>query len=174
LKEKEFRQIIDREKHKQDARQIFHKQIELLVDLVNYGSNLMVRAYDSSKKKLEDVIVIGVLLKQVISMMDATEILASHGSPQPAFLQARSAFEASIYIDWILKSEAEKKAKYYYVSNLRNVRLWTLRYLKGTQENNAFSQSISDLINYMEPSNITEKDEVSAPLYLINHGAILD
>lgn len=162
MKEKEFKQIIDREKNKKEARQTFSKQIEVIVDLVNYGSNLLVRAYDSSKRKLEDAIVIGVLLKQVISMVDATEILASHGAPQMAYLQARSALEASLYIDWILKSESGEKAKYYYVSNLRNIRLWTLRYLKGTQENIDFLQDISDLIKYMEPSIITKEDEGEA------------
>ena len=127
MKEKEFKQIIDREKHKKDARQIFSKQIDLLVDLVNYGSNLIIRAYDSSKKKLEDAIVIGVLLKQVVAMIDATEILLCHGSPQSADIQLRSALEASLYIDWMLKSELQKKAKYYYISNLRNMKLWALK-----------------------------------------------
>lgn len=162
MQEKEFKQIIDREKHKKDARQIFSKQIDLLVDLVNYGSNLIIRAYDSSKKKLEDAIVIGVLLKQVVAMIDATEILLCHGSPQSADIQVRSALEASLYIDWMLKSELEKKAKYYYVSNLRNMRLWALRYLKGTEENQLFLQSVLDLIKYMEPSNVTEEDEDEA------------
>ena len=93
MKEKEFKRIIDREKHRREATQVFSKQIEVIVDLVNYGSNLLVRSYDSSKKRLEDSIVIGVLLKQVISMVDAIETLASSGSPQIGHLQfARSSF----------------------------------------------------------------------------------
>ena len=140
MREKELKLIIDRGKNKEEARRIFSKKIEVIVDLVNYGSNLVVRAYDSSKRKLEDAIVIGVLLKQVISMVDAAEILASQGAPNPAYLQARSAFEASLYIDWILLNESEKKAAYYYVSNLRNIKLWTLRYLPGTQENVYFQK----------------------------------
>ena len=162
MKEKEFKLIIDREKHKIEARQTFSEQIEVIVDLVNYGSNLIVRAYDSSKKQLEDVIVLGVLLKHIVSMADSIEILASHGATQAAYLQVRSAFEASLYIDWILKSESEKKAKYYYVSNLRNIRLWTLRYLKGTQENIYFSEVIADLKKYTEPSVINKEDEEEA------------
>jgi hypothetical protein len=134
MKEKEFKLILDREKHEADVRQHFSKHVELLIDLANYGSNLIPRAYDSSGKKLEDIVVIGILLKQVVSMIDAVEVLISKGAVGPAMLQARAAFEASLYIDWILKWEPEKKAKYYYVSNLRNQRLWVLRFKTGTQE----------------------------------------
>ena len=162
MREKELKLIIDREKSKEAAKRIFSKQIEVIVDLVNYGSNLVVRAYESSKKKLEDAIVIGVLLKQVISMVDAAEILASQGAPQPAYLQGRSAFETSLYIEWILLSESEKKAKYYYVSNLRNIRLWTLRYLPGTQENVYFSKMMSGLEEYMKPRLVTKEEEKEA------------
>lgn len=173
MREKELKLIIDREKNKEEARRIFSKQIEVIVDLVNYGSNLVVRAYDSSARKLEDIIVIGVLLKQVISMVDAAEILASQGAPRPAYLQVRSAFEASLYIDWILLSESEKKAKYYYVSNLRNIRLWTLRYLPGTQENVYFSKLISDLEGYIEPKLVTEEEKKEAKHQVVEIDRIL-
>ncbi len=162
MREKELKLIIDREKNKEEAKRIFSKQIEVIVDLVNFGSNLVVRAYDSSKKKMEDAIVIGVLLKQVISMVDAAEILASQGATRPAYLQARSALEASMYIDWILLSESEKKAEYYYVSNLRTIRLWTLRYLEGTEENTYFSKVMSDLKEYMEPRIVKEEEAKEA------------
>ncbi len=158
MREKELKSIIDREKHKGDARQVFSKQIDLLVDLVNYGSNLIVRAYDSSAKKLKDMIVIIVLLKQVVLMVDAIEILVSNGSGEVGKLQVRTAFEASLFIDWILKEESEKKAKYYYISNLRKQKLWTLRYIKGTTENELFLKSISDLLEYMEPGTTYDED----------------
>ena len=79
MKEKEFKSIIDRERHEKDAKQYLSKNINFLTDLVNYGSNLIPRAYDSSNKRLEDIIVIAVLLKQVISMIDAIEVLISKG-----------------------------------------------------------------------------------------------
>lgn len=148
MKEKEFTSILDRKKHEADVRQHFAKHIDLLVDLANYGSNLIPRAYDSSAKKLEDVIVVGILLKQVVSMIDAVEVLISKGIVSPANLQARAAFEASLYIDWILKGESSKKAKYYYASNLRSRRLWALRSKTGTQEKEVFSQSFRDIGNY--------------------------
>lgn len=154
MKEKEFKRIIDREKHEGDVKQYFSKHIDLLIDLVNYGSNLIPRSYDSSNKKLEDIIVIGVLLKQVVSMIDAIEILISKGAVGAAHLQARAAYEASLYIDWILKEETEKKVKYYYVSNLRNQRLWALRFIRGTREKETFSETFADLEEYIKHTDL--------------------
>jgi len=149
MMEKEFKLIIDREQHEKDVRQYFSKHIDLLVDLVNYGSNLIPRVYDSSNKKLEDTIVIGVLLRQVISMIDAIEVLVSKAATGAANLQARSAFEASLYIDWMLKGESERKAKYYYVSNLRNRQLWAIRLREGTAEKEAFLAAFKDFEKYI-------------------------
>ena len=75
MKEKELEKLLYREKSGIETSQIFSKQIEALIDMVNYGSNLIARAYDSSNKGLEDIIVIAVLLKQVVSMLDAIEVL---------------------------------------------------------------------------------------------------
>ena len=159
MKEKEFKLILDREKHEADVRQHFSRHVDLLIDLANYGSNLIPRAYDSSAKKLEDIVVIGILLKQVVSMIDAVEVLISKGAVGPASLQARAAFEASLYIDWILKGEPETKAKYYYVSNLRNQRLWVLRFKTGTQEKETFSQSFRDVEKYIKIDDLDRVDE---------------
>jgi hypothetical protein len=148
MRENEFKKLIEREKHKADVQLYFSSQIDVLIDIVNYGTWLIARAYGSSQKKLEDVIVIGVLLKQVVSMIDAVEVLVSNGAVYPAFLQARAAFEASLYIDWILKGEADRKGKYYYVSSLRNERLWALRIIQGTPEYHEFTAEIEDLAHY--------------------------
>jgi hypothetical protein len=159
MKEKEFTLVLDRKKTEADVRQHFAKHIDLLVDLANYGSNLIPRAYDSSAKKLEDIVVVVILLKQVVSMIDAVEVLISKGAVGPANLQARAAFEASLYIDWILKGESRKKAKYYYVSNFRNERLWALRFKTGTQEKELFSQSLRDIENYVDIVDLNRFEE---------------
>jgi len=154
MREKEFKLILNREKHEKDVKQYFPKHIDLLIDLANYGSNLIPRTYGSSSKKLEDVVVIGILLKQVVAMIDSFEILISKGAVSAANLQARSAFEASLYIDWILKGESEKKAKYYYVSNLRNQRLWALRLKPGTPEEEIFSEAFQYLENHLKTTDL--------------------
>jgi hypothetical protein len=88
----------------------FSSQTALLRDLANYGSNLIIRAFDSSPKKMAEVVICGVLLKQVVAMVDAVEVLLSAGCGHAAYLPARAAFEASVYSDWMLFSDGERKA----------------------------------------------------------------
>ena len=118
----------------------FTRQTELLRNLANYGSNLVIRAYESSPKKMADVVVCGVLLKQVVAMVDAAEVLLSAGCVHASFLPARTAFEASIYIDWILKGDSERRATRYIVANFRDERLWAARCIPGTTEEAAFTK----------------------------------
>lgn len=130
--------ILNREEQRAIAKQHLAKQIALLQDLANYGSNLVIRAFDSSPKKMTEVVVCGVLLKQVVSMIDAAEVLLSEGCGHAAFLPARTAFEASVYIDWIFESDSERRATRYIVGNYRDERLWTSRVIPGTLEQAAF------------------------------------
>jgi hypothetical protein len=81
----------------------------------------------------------GVLLKQIVAMLDAVHVLVSVGAVRAAFLPARAAFEASIYLDWMLFSDTEKKALCYMASNYRDERLWANRTIRGTSEEKAFS-----------------------------------
>jgi hypothetical protein len=87
-------------------------------------------------------------------MIDAIEVLISKGAVGAAHLQARAAFEASLYIDWILQKESEKKAKYYYIANLRNQRLWALRLKTGTPEKQIFSEAFRDIQKYIKTDDM--------------------
>lgn len=107
---------------------------DLLRDLANYGSNLIPRAYTSSEKTLGDAILIGALLKQVVAMIDAIEILLCRSAVHAANLQLRAMFEASVYLDWMLAGDRENKAAYYYVHNLLRLRVWGMRVQSGTAE----------------------------------------
>jgi hypothetical protein len=153
--EPEFKPILDRGKHKCDFDKHFSEVEILLKDITNYGSNLIPRCFASSKRNLEDTIIIGTLLKQVVAMVDAAEILISNAALYSSHLQARSGFEASLYIDWILKSDTEKKAKYYYVSNLRQDKLWAHR-MAGTSQDQAKFEPIIEEIGFNLLENADE------------------
>lgn len=137
--------ILNRDEPITHVREHFTPQISLLKNLTNYGSNLIVRAFESSHKGIEDVIVCGVLLKQVVAMLDAIETLLSSACIHPAYIVARSLFEASIYLEWILKDDSDEKAKCFYVSNLRAERTWALRAIKGTPESQVFKTQTEGL-----------------------------
>jgi hypothetical protein len=145
MSEQPHKAILDRDEAAGHAKEHFSAQLKLLQELANYGSNLIIRAYHFSNKRMADVIVCGVLLKQIVAMLDAIEILIGSGATHAAHLPARTAFEASLYLEWILVSDSEKKATYYYVANLREERLWASRTMQGTPESEDFADAIKDL-----------------------------
>lgn len=104
----------------------------MLRDVVVYGSILVPNAFAASPRQMEDIMVVGVLLHQVVTMVDAFEVLLPQAALRASHLQARACLEASWYVDWILKQKSEERAKYYYVSCLRQQREFALSAVKGT------------------------------------------
>jgi hypothetical protein len=128
----------------------------LLRDLANYGSHLIPRAYSSSGKTLGDAVLVGTLLRQLVAMIDAIEILLCRSAVHAATLQLGAMFEASVYIDWMRAGDRENKAAYYYVHNLLRLRLWAMRVQSDTAE----SSSFKDIMNKADlPVDETLRDE---------------
>jgi hypothetical protein len=143
--ENEYEAILDRAKHTQDYKDHFADAEILLKDIVNYGSNLIPRCLATSDRRLKDVIIIGAFLRQVVAMVDGAEIQISNSAVHTSQLQARACFEASICINWLIKSDTDKKAKYFYVSNLRREKLWAQRYLGESPRQAQFDEIVSEL-----------------------------
>lgn len=160
--------ILNREEPRAVAEQHFSKQTELLRDIADYGSNLIVRAFNSSPKKMAEVVVCGVLLKQVVAMADAAEVLLTSGCGHAAFLPARTAFEASIYLDWILAADSERRATRYIVGNYRDERLWAARAIPGTTEEVAFTQIANTLGLDIHANRPTLTSDANAHLADVN------
>jgi len=160
MDECEFTSLIERKKAITQSKKYYHNQITLLIDMVNYASWLIPRARDSSNNSLADDVIIGSLYKHIVSMVDGIEVHLSNGIMLPTWLQARSAFEASVYMDWILIGDSERKAKYYYAANLRKQKLWALRFVHGTKENKIITEMISEseLNGYLDPNDTELKD----------------
>lgn len=123
----------------------YKPQLDMLTDMVNYASNLIIRCYGSSDQQLRDVVVCFVLLKQFAEMLDAVEVLARAGAINAAFVAARAAFEASLYIEWTLVADGEKKATHYVVGNFRAERLWAKRVARGAPEASTFLQEMGEI-----------------------------
>lgn len=137
--------ILDRPEAEKLIKEHFSTQVTLLQEIANYGSNLVIRAFNSSNKSLGDALACGVLLRQVVAMVDAVEMLVASGAVHAAHLPARAAFEASLYLEWMLVSDLDRKAKYYYVSNMRQERLWASRGIHGSSDNQSFSAAMAQL-----------------------------
>jgi hypothetical protein len=149
-RETEYKPLLDRAKSINDAKSTYSKQLTLLNDLVNYGSNLIARVWDSCQKTEADFVVTILLLRHLVTMLDSVEILISYGTSYPAYVGARSAFEVSLYIDWILKSNTKDRAHgyvYFYYHERKRI---VTRYKKGTQQNDEWLKDISDIQESMK------------------------
>lgn len=138
--------------------QHYAPQLELLVQMVNYSSNLIPRAFESSKKQMFDLMVCFGFLKQFASMLDAAEILLRAGAVHASFVPLRVAFEASLYLEWLLVSDGAKKATYYYVGDIRKERIWGLRAQGATLEANFF-KDMGQLSTDLAANRSTLKDD---------------
>ena len=142
--ETQFKDILDREDPPQHVNQYLSESIELLKEVSNYGARLIIRMFSISDRKTKDVVILAILLKHAVAMIDALEILLSQGATIASQLPLRTMFETSLYIDWILKKDTEKRASQYYVWHLRKKKRTNLTIFKGTKENLDF---IKTLIN---------------------------
>jgi hypothetical protein len=137
--------LMDRETPPKKMAEGYTPQLDLLTAMANYASNLIPRAYKDSKQELRDVIVCFSLLKQVAAMIDAVDILMRAGSIYAANVPSRAAYEASLYIEWMLVSDGEKKATHYVVGSIRERRLWAQRVKKGTPESPDFLKDMGQI-----------------------------
>lgn len=130
--------ILDRDQPARDVRKNFAPQLEVLRDVVNYGSNLIVRCYESSQKGLAEAVILGALLKHAVAMVDGVEIHVSNAAVLASHAPLRALYEAHLYLLWILANDTDRRARHYYVWNLRQQRLWAKRSIRGTAEHTAF------------------------------------
>jgi hypothetical protein len=105
--------ILDRESAVKQIQEKFSDEIQLLQEIVDYGTHLVPSAFGSSSRQLQDIIATSVLLKHMVEMLDAFQILIAQSAVQPASLQARSIFESAWYLDFILMEDPERRAQYY-------------------------------------------------------------
>ena len=126
--------ILDRHLFREMIREPFGQQIELLNQLVNYGTNLIPRCYESSGKGIPDAVAIASFLKHGVSALDAISILAKEGASWACVPHLRSLFEIRLYLKWIFKEDFERRATAYFVWEIRRKRYWLRCYLQGTPE----------------------------------------
>ena len=156
MPERPLDKLLDREYAENFISENFSDAQYLLQQLTNYGTILIARCMETSNKGLEDIIVLGTMLKQAVEMLDSVDRLFSVGCINPAFLQLRVIYELHLFIKWILASDTKNKARHYYVWNLLVEIKWHKIIINGTPES-------AELESWFKNHNLWEKyqsDEV--------------
>lgn len=143
------RDILDREASTAEAQEHLGPALDLVREVVDYGSNLLVRCMGGTRGEILDVVAIGVFGKQAVAALDAVEQLSRSGSGLGARVVLRALFEASLYCEWVLAGPDDGRARAYYVANLRRELSWSKKALPGTPEHEQFRHAMGDL--YRDP-----------------------
>jgi len=127
--------LLNRQRPAAEAKQHFSHILTTVEDIVNYGTNLIIRCLKTADVDIVEMVTIGILLKHAVSMLDGMHVLIFNGAVYSSNLQLRSLLEASLYMQWILKDDSTNRAKCFFVGDLRRQLEWNRRYQVGTPEN---------------------------------------
>lgn len=112
----------------------FQPWIDVGESLLRYAADLLLRSMRSNHESIEDLIVIGTVFRQLIVAADGCLVCLKAGAVQAAMLHSRAEFEASLALQWMLEQDKEHWARQFYVSSLRQMKLWSLQQIPGTPE----------------------------------------
>lgn len=126
--------VLNRDRTKADIASYLGPQLSAIRSMVDYGCNLIERAIGAGEGSLGSMIAVGVFLKQVVAMADAVDVLLAEGSVYACHLPARGAFEASLYLDYVLEKDTELRARRFYVADIRDQMAWARKGVPGTTE----------------------------------------
>lgn len=119
----------------------------MLEQLVNYGSNLVPRALASCPATDKHILICGTLLKQVVMMLDAAHVLISRCCCDAAFVPLRAAFEASLYLEWMIADTTDEIASAYQVAQWREQRIWAERVIPSTEEAQEYRRAFASWVD---------------------------
>lgn len=113
--EQPFDALLDREQATKIVQETLQQPLAVLRDMINYGTNLLVRCQSQTVLKQTELVVLNHLFAHGLAMLDAAHEQLSIGCAPSAELQVRSMLEARLSIAFILSAEAEKRARYFRV-----------------------------------------------------------
>jgi hypothetical protein len=157
-----FLPILDREYGTKNAVK-FKAKHELLKEVLDYGTMLVPRAFDSGPKDIKAICLLFVQLRQFLVHLDAVGILSAQGASASLELQLRSMLELLFTIEWILKADTQEKVDHLYVANLRSRRRWQAIGITGSPEANDNAKTAARLKAELPPEAEAEfKREVAS------------
>lgn len=127
-------QLLNRESAILDAQE-FEPTLHVLDEMVNYGTQMIAKLASGEGRTFMEQILICHLLRDFIVNVDATSVLLANGCSDASITQCRSIVERAHQIEWTLKSDAETKMEYLFVSDLRAELHAAKAIQPGTEEN---------------------------------------
>ena len=115
-------------------------QIALGKELIRYGSDLLLRALQSTPADIPNHVVLSVLFRQAIAALDGSMLALEVAAVAGAHMHARAQMEARWGLMLALK-EPTKWGRHLYVTSRREQRALAARLVPGTPEYEAYADS---------------------------------
>lgn len=157
----EFKKLLDRDFARVSARGLVEKANPLLIELVNHASWAFQRCQTGCSGRENEDVAPFVLYRHIIEMVDGVQVLITESCAVAAVPLLRTAFEASLALEYIVIDEAhyaERSLSWLYAYVDRQISVYT-EYDPATPEGTAFKETWDDanLVGY-DPST-DMKDE---------------
>ncbi len=152
-----YKPILDRE-YAAEMVQHFKDILDLLNEVLNYGTFLLPRAYGDSPKDIKADCLVFALFRQFLAHLDGVANLLKVGNCSSSNLQLRSLLEIAHVIEWILTSDTENKVNYFHVANLRRRRQKQSMAIPGTPEAARHMQAASRIALTPEQLNAIKEE----------------
>ena len=107
--------ILDRDISKVLAKDVIECAVPLLTELVNDGTNVFARCLGSSKGERGENEPVLLSYLHIVEMVDAIQVLVAEACYTPAAPLLRSAFEALVAIEYMLKRDYSRRSTAYLV-----------------------------------------------------------
>lgn len=133
--------VLDPAFAKAETERAFGPQIKIAREIVGESVALFQRAFSSSKRDLSDLVVIGVLYRQVVAMFDSAVLNLENGACYAALVPIRAMWEAGLSIEWMLKRGKDQYARQFYVAFVRSQRSWASNLIPGSPEHAALQEA---------------------------------
>jgi hypothetical protein len=111
--------VLDRKYAEESAKTVYGNALDLIKELIDEGTKFQVRALVTSPREIPDVVILGVLFRRSLQLLDSIEVLLRAGQAFGARIMLRALLEASWGIEWMLKANTERRAKQFYVLDIR-------------------------------------------------------
>lgn len=98
--------ILYRELSLVDGKELIDIASPLLQELVNFGTNALVRCLSSASGGIDEDLAPFALFRHIIEMTDGIEVLLSQSCSVPAIPALRSSFEALLSLEYILEDQS--------------------------------------------------------------------
>lgn len=111
--------FLDRQTPVSQVKEHFNLEMEILCDVINFGTQVIGPAMQAKPRSLSERVLIADLFVHALAMLDSIQIMLMQGATYAAQPNLRSLFESCLYFSFILQ-DVDRRGRLYRVAAIRD------------------------------------------------------